>query len=83
MDLPCVRGVCERSDVSIRRREGLPPAAGHLAGEERDLVQITENGLAFEVARILKLFADLGVASAAPLFRAARRIFFNCFLFER
>lgn len=49
MDLPCVRGVCERSDVSIRRREGLPPAAGHLAGEERDLVRITENGLAFEV----------------------------------
>ncbi|MBQ7208537.1 MAG: class I SAM-dependent methyltransferase [Lentisphaeria bacterium] len=49
MALPCVRGICERSDVSIRRREGLPPASGQLAGDAEETIKITENGLVFEV----------------------------------
>ena len=36
LELPFVKGISERSDASVRRREGLPPAAGHLAGEEAE-----------------------------------------------
>ena len=49
LELPFVKGISERSDASVRRREGLPPAAGHLAGEEAEKVIILENGLKFEV----------------------------------
>ena len=49
MELPGVRGVYERSDASIRRREGLPPGTGLLAGSAGETVRIVENGLAFEV----------------------------------
>ena len=48
--LPYMRGVYERSDVDVRAKEGLPQAAGVLAGEEPpDLVEIRENGLRFLV----------------------------------
>ena len=49
MELPGVRGVYERSDASIRRREGLPPGTGLLAGSVDETVRIVENGLVFEV----------------------------------
>ena len=48
-ELPGVRGIFERSDASVRRREGLEPASGHLWGEAPEKVIITENGLKFEV----------------------------------
>jgi len=44
------RGIYERSDVEVREKEGLPPAAGLLAGQERPaLVHILENGQRFVV----------------------------------
>lgn len=47
--LPC-RGIYERSDVEVREKEGLPPATGLLAGQERPaLVHIIENGYRFIV----------------------------------
>ena len=49
MELPCVRGVYERSDASIRRREGLPSRAGLAVGSVDETVRIVENGLTFEV----------------------------------
>lgn len=40
------RGIYERSDVEVRAKEGLTPAAGLLAGEEPpELVQVRQNGL--------------------------------------
>lgn len=42
--LPC-RGIYERSEASVRQREGLPPAQGLLWGEEPPaLLEINENG---------------------------------------
>ena len=49
MELPGVRGIFERSDASVRKREGLEFSAGHLAGESADKIIISENGLKFEV----------------------------------
>lgn len=44
------RGIYERSDVEVREKEGLPPATGLLAGQERPaLVHIIENGHRFIV----------------------------------
>jgi 23S rRNA (cytosine1962-C5)-methyltransferase len=44
------RGIYERSDVEVREKEGLPPATGLLAGQERPaLVHILENGHRFVV----------------------------------
>jgi len=44
------RGIYERSDVEVREKEGLPPATGLLAGQERPaLVYILENGHRFIV----------------------------------
>ena len=44
------RGIYERSDVEVREKEGLPPATGLLAGQERPaLVHIIENGCRFIV----------------------------------
>jgi 23S rRNA (cytosine1962-C5)-methyltransferase len=43
-------GIYERSDVDVRHKEGLPPAAGVLIGAEPPpLVEITENGRRFLV----------------------------------
>jgi 23S rRNA (cytosine1962-C5)-methyltransferase len=44
------RGIYERSDVEVRKKEGLPSASGLLAGQERPaLVHIIENGHRFIV----------------------------------
>ena len=44
------RGIYERSDVEVREKEGLPPMAGPLAGEEPpDRVDVRENGYRFLV----------------------------------
>jgi len=44
------RGIYERSDVEVREKEGLSPATGLLAGQERPaLVHILENGHRFIV----------------------------------
>ncbi|MDH4135702.1 MAG: class I SAM-dependent rRNA methyltransferase, partial [Anaerolineae bacterium] len=44
------RGIYERSDVEVRKKEGLLPATGLLAGQERPaLVHIVENGHRFIV----------------------------------
>jgi len=49
-DLLHPRGIYERSDVEVRRKEGLPEAAGVLLGEAPpDLVEVTENGRRFLV----------------------------------
>lgn len=43
-------GILERSDVSIRKKEGLSPVSGHLWGEAPpDLLTVQENGRAFQV----------------------------------
>ncbi|MGA2326668.1 MAG: class I SAM-dependent rRNA methyltransferase [Bryobacteraceae bacterium] len=39
------RGIVERNDVAVRKREGLPPVSGLLAGEVPELVAIRMNGL--------------------------------------
>jgi 23S rRNA (cytosine1962-C5)-methyltransferase len=49
-DLLHPRGIYERSDVEVRRKEGLPEAAGVLFGEAPpDLLEVTENGRRFLV----------------------------------
>jgi 23S rRNA (cytosine1962-C5)-methyltransferase len=50
LDCLPISGVYERSDVDVRRLEGLPERSGVLAGEAPpDLVEIGENGLRFWV----------------------------------
>jgi 23S rRNA (cytosine1962-C5)-methyltransferase len=45
-----ISGVFERSDVDVRRREGLPLVRGHLAGDEPpDNVEIVEHGCRYLV----------------------------------
>lgn len=39
------KGIYERSDVSVRKKEGLEEKTGVLYGEVPDLVEITENGV--------------------------------------
>jgi 23S rRNA (cytosine1962-C5)-methyltransferase len=39
------RGIVERNDVAVRKREGLSPVSGLLAGEVPELVAIRMNGL--------------------------------------
>ena len=39
------RGIVERNDVAVRKREDLPPVSGLLAGEVPELVAIRMNGL--------------------------------------
>ncbi|MEW6182750.1 MAG: class I SAM-dependent rRNA methyltransferase [Bacillota bacterium] len=41
------QGIYERSDVGVREREGLEPAAGLLYGEVPRFAEITENGICF------------------------------------
>jgi 23S rRNA (cytosine1962-C5)-methyltransferase len=49
-DLTGIKNVYERSDVDVRRLEGLPPRTGVLQGEAPgDLIQIKENGIDFWV----------------------------------
>lgn len=44
------KGVFERSDLSVRAREGLPEAVGNLCGEPPpELIEIVENGLRLAV----------------------------------
>ncbi|ASS69181.1 class I SAM-dependent rRNA methyltransferase [Paenibacillus sp. RUD330] len=43
------RGIYERSDVGVRRLEGLEERTGVLYGDCPSIVEITENGLAMEV----------------------------------
>jgi 23S rRNA (cytosine1962-C5)-methyltransferase len=44
------RGIYERSDVEVRRQEGLGLTQGHLMGDEPpDLLEISENGIRFLV----------------------------------
>jgi len=48
--LPCVRGIYERSDAEVRKKEGLQPCRGPLWGEEPpELIEIEEHGLKFFV----------------------------------
>ncbi len=50
MALPGIRGVYERSDVSVRKREALPERSGIARGEmPPDEIVIDENGLRFAV----------------------------------
>ena len=39
------KGIYERSDVSVRKKEGLPETKGLLCGEVDDYVEICENGI--------------------------------------
>jgi 23S rRNA (cytosine1962-C5)-methyltransferase len=49
-DLLKPRGIYERSDVEVRKKEGLAQVTGFLHGEESpDLVEVTENGHRFLV----------------------------------
>lgn len=50
LDLTGCRGVVERSEMAVRRQEGLGPATGLLAGEApAGPVEVVENGLRFVV----------------------------------
>lgn len=50
LDLPFIRGIYERSDASVRKKENLPARTGDIAGERvPDIINIEENGLKFEV----------------------------------
>lgn len=50
LELPFIKGIFERSDASVRKKENLPPRSGQLAGEKvPDVININENGLKFEV----------------------------------
>ena len=44
-----IRGVYERSDVKVRRQEGMEPYKGFIGPEFPTLVQIEENGVKYEV----------------------------------
>ena len=47
--LPFIRGVFERSDATVRKKEALPSRNGHLAGETLPPgIIINENGMLFE-----------------------------------
>ena len=48
MELPGIAGVFERSDAPVRKREGLAPGSGVLAGIAPGNIRITENDLLFE-----------------------------------
>ncbi len=44
------KGIYERSDVAVRKKEGLPEETGLLYGEVPEWVEITENGLRMAVS---------------------------------
>lgn len=45
VDLFSPKGIFERSDVAVRKKEGLPEAKGILYGEVPDYCEISENGI--------------------------------------
>ena len=45
----CIRGIYERSDVKVRRREGMELYKGFIGPEFPTLVQIEENGVKYQV----------------------------------
>jgi 23S rRNA (cytosine1962-C5)-methyltransferase len=48
--MPDLRGIYERSDVDVRKKEGLTRSTGALSGQEPpDLVEIRENGCRYRV----------------------------------
>ena len=49
MEITGAKGVYERSDVPVRRHEGLEQTKGLLLGEVPDLVLMTENGITYGV----------------------------------
>lgn len=50
MEVTSCKGFYERSDVSVRAKEGLPEQTGLLAGEEpQELIEIIENGIKYLV----------------------------------
>ena len=44
-----IRGIYERSDVKVRRQEGMEPYKGFIGEEFPTLVEITENGVKYQV----------------------------------
>jgi 23S rRNA (cytosine1962-C5)-methyltransferase len=49
-ELTGCRGIIERSEMAVRRQEGLNPAAGLVWGEAPgDVIEVVENGLHFQV----------------------------------
>lgn len=44
------KGIYERSDVAVRKKEGLPEETGTIYGEVPDWVEIEENGIRMEVS---------------------------------
>ena len=80
------RGIYERSDVEVREKEGLPAAAGLLAGEEPpEYIQVSQNGirLLVDVRRGHKtgMYLDQS-ANSRLLERVARgREVLNCFAY--
>lgn len=50
LDLTGAQGIYERSDVDVRKLEGLPERAGNLLGEEPpEKIEITEDGLHYQI----------------------------------
>ena len=83
MEIVRPAGIWERSDVPVRRLEGLEQTTGLLRGEVPDVVEMTENGIRFlvDVKRGQKtgFFLDQkqNRAAIAPLCRDARVL--DCF----
>ncbi len=83
MDVVQPAGIWERSDVPVRRLEGMEQTAGLLRGEVPDVVQMRENGIRFlvDVKRGQKtgFFLDQkqNRAAIAPLCKGARVL--DCF----
>ncbi len=78
------RGIFERSDVSIRAREGLAESIGLLAGEEPpEVITIVENGLKLEVdirhGHKTGFYLDQRTSRAAVAEFAAGKEVLNCF----
>lgn len=44
-----IRGVYERSDVKVRRQEGMEPYKGFIGEEFPTLVEIVENGVKYQL----------------------------------
>ena len=83
MEIVAPRGIWERSDVPVRRLEGMEQTTGLLRGEVPDLVDMKENGIIFGVdvknGQKTGFFLDQkeNRAAIAPLCRGARVL--DCF----
>jgi 23S rRNA (cytosine1962-C5)-methyltransferase len=79
------RSIYERSDLPIRREEGLPEFQGHLYGERVESVEILENGLRFlvEIPGSQKTGFYLDLREIRTLVRslAGGRKVLNCFCY--